>query len=64
MNRSEISETDTHELHRLADGLKQDAKSLWEAGNKPEAMKLLRLFRGIARELHCRRNPARAHLWN
>ncbi|WP_437226038.1 hypothetical protein SH661x_004373 [Planctomicrobium sp. SH661] len=64
MNTSDIHQTDSRELRQLADGLKHDAQALWDAGNKPEAMKLFRLFQRIARELHRRRNPANVHLWN
>lgn len=64
MNTNDIGRTDSGELRRLADGLKQDARALWDAGNKTEAMRLFRLFRRIARELHRRRNPALIHLWN
>lgn len=64
MTTNDIGRTESGELRRLADGLKQDARALWDAGNKTEALRLFRLFRKIASELHRRRNPALIHLWN
>lgn len=59
----DLRATDSRRLRELADGLKADAKALFPH-NKPEAMRLYRLFKRIATELHRRRNPATAHLWN
>jgi len=59
----DLRTTDSRRLRELADNLKADAKALYPY-NRTEAMRLFRLFRRIASELHSRRNPAMAHLWN
>lgn len=64
MQTNDIRQTDSRELRQLADGLKPDAKALWEAGHKTEALRLFRLFREITTELHRRRNPAIRHHFN
>ena len=64
MPTNDIRQTNSRELRQLADGLKQDAKALWEAGHKTESLRLFRLFRQIATELHRRRNPANRHHFN
>lgn len=60
---NDICKTDSGKLRRLADGLKQDARALWDAGNKTEGMRLFRLFRKIARELHRREKERRHRDW-
>jgi hypothetical protein len=62
-NQNDLRTTDTRCLREMADGLKADAKALY-SHDRPEAMRLFRLFKRIATELHRRRNPATAHLWN
>lgn len=62
--QNDITQTDTDTLERMAATLKQDAQDLWNAGIRTESMRLFRLFRAIAQELHTRRNPANAHRWN
>ncbi len=59
----DLRTTDSRCLRGMADGLKADAKALYPH-NREEAMRLFRLFKRIATELHRRRNPATAHLWN
>lgn len=59
----DLRTTDSGQLRELADCLKADARALFQH-NRPEAMRLFRLFVRIATELHRRRNPATAHLWN
>lgn len=59
----DLQTTDSRRLREMADGLKADAKALFPR-NRPEAMRLFRLFKRIATELHRRRNPATAHFWN
>lgn len=59
----DLRTTDSRELRELADSLKADAKAIFQH-NRPEAMRLFRLFARIAAELHRRRNPATVHLWN
>jgi hypothetical protein len=54
---------DSRRLREMADGLKADAKALFQH-NQPEAMRLFRLFVRMATELHRRHNPAAAYLWN
>jgi len=63
MTNSDLHTTDSRQLRVMADGLKADAKALFQR-NRPEAIRLFRLFVRIAAELHRRRNPATAHLWN
>lgn len=58
-----IQNTDSRTLRTLADGLKADARSLQHT-NKPEAMRLFKLYRQITTELHRRANPALHHLYN
>lgn len=60
---NDLRTTDSRHLRELADNLKTDAKALYPY-NRTEAVRLFRLFRQIAIELHSRRNPAMAHLWN
>lgn len=60
----DIQQTDTLKLRRMADELKADSRALWDAGNKPEAMTLFRLFRRLTEELHRRQHPANVHRWN
>lgn len=64
MPTNDIRQTDSRELRQLAAGLKPDAKALWQAGHKTEALRLFRLFRQITTELHHRRNPALRHHGN
>lgn len=60
---TDIQATDSRTLRTLADGLKADAIAIQHT-NRPEAMRLFRLFRQIVTELHRRNNPAIAHNWN
>lgn len=52
----DLYQTSSTDLRVLADGLKADAKALFNH-NREEAMRLFRLYRVIVTELHRRRNP-------
>ncbi len=54
---------DSRDLRKMSLELGNDAKALF-GHNKPEAMKLFRLYRRIVTELHRRRNPATFYQWN
>ena len=60
----DLQQLDTLRLRRMADELKVDAKALWEAGYKTEAVKLIRLFRRLVTELHRRMAPDNFYRWN
>lgn len=60
---TDLQQTDSRTLRTLADGLKADAKALFNH-NREEAMRLFRLYRSIVTELHRRRNPAISYLYN
>lgn len=59
----DLQATDPRVLRSMADTLKADCKALYPH-NKPEAMRLFRRFKQITAELHRRRNPAIAYLFN
>lgn len=63
MTTNDLYQTDSRTLRAMADGLKADAKALFNV-NRPEAMRLFRLYRSIVEELHRRRNPAISYLYN
>lgn len=65
MNATEndLRTTDSRCLREMAEGLKADARALFPH-DKLEAMRLFRLFKRIATELHRRRNPTTTYLWN
>ena len=56
MPTNDLYQTSSTALRALADGLKVDAKALFNH-NRPEAMQLFRLYRVITAELHRRQNP-------
>ena len=60
---SQIQTTNTATLRTLAAGLKEDCKALQHA-NRPEAMRLFRLYRQIATELYRRSRSVPTHLQN
>jgi len=62
-NHDDLRAIDSRRLRETADNLKADARLLFQH-NRPEAMRLFRLFVRIATELHRRRNPAIARFWN
>ena len=64
MAASDIQQLETLKLRKMADELKADAKALWAAGYKTEAVTLIRLFRRLVTELHRRMAPDNFYRWN
>ena len=60
----DLQQLDTLRLRRMADEVKGDARKMWEAGYKTEAVTLIRLFRRLTTELHRRMAPDIFHRWN
>ena len=64
MSGNDICKTSSADLREIADELKCDAKALFAAGSKDEAMRLFQLFMRVTQELHRRRNPENVAMYN